>query len=54
MSVIVTDAGFGPDNWTAGFTALGEAANDVLSVDLGSDADPADLAARLDRLEPEI
>ncbi len=51
MSVIVTDAGFGPDDWTGGFTALGEAANDVLSVDLASDADPADLAERLDGLQ---
>jgi uncharacterized protein (DUF934 family) len=51
MSVIVTDAGFGPDDWTAGFTALGEAANDVLSVDLASDADPAALADRLSSLQ---
>jgi uncharacterized protein (DUF934 family) len=51
MSVIVTDKGFGPDDWTGGFTALGEAANDVLSVDLASDADPADLTDRLETLE---
>jgi uncharacterized protein (DUF934 family) len=51
MSVIVTDQGFGPDDWTGGFTALGEAANDVLSVDLASDADPADLTDRLETLE---
>jgi uncharacterized protein (DUF934 family) len=51
MSVIVTDAGFGPDDWTGGFTALGEAANDVLAVDLASDADPADLGDRLHALQ---
>ncbi|MDF1803918.1 DUF934 domain-containing protein [Thalassovita sp.] len=51
MSVIVTDKGFGPDDWTGGFTALGEAANDVLSIDLGSDADPETLADRLPALQ---
>lgn len=50
MSVIVTDTGFAPEDWTGGFTALGEAANDVLSVDLPSDADPAALADRLGAL----
>jgi len=51
MSVIVTDKGFAPDDWTGGFTALGEAANDVLSIDLGSDADPEALADRLPSLQ---
>ena len=51
MSVIVTDTGFGPDDWTGGFTAFGEAANDVLAVDLASDADPAQLADRLQSLQ---
>ncbi len=47
MSVIVTDTGFAPDDWTGGFATLGEAANDVAAVDVPSDADPADLAAKL-------
>ncbi|CUH86296.1 hypothetical protein PH5382_00205 [Phaeobacter sp. CECT 5382] len=36
MTVIVTDAGFGPDTWTAGF-------EDAAALDLTSDADPAAL-----------
>lgn len=51
MSVIVTDAGFGPDDWTGGFTALGEAANDVLSLDVPSDAEPEALAEQLAHLQ---
>lgn len=47
MSVIVSDAGFGPDDWTEGYVALGEAANDVAALDVPSDADPAALPARL-------
>lgn len=42
MSIIVTDAGFGPDTWTEGFCAAG-AANDCLALDLPSDADPRDV-----------
>ena len=41
MSVIVTDEGFGPDDWTHGFLApedTPEAA--AVAVDLASDADP--------------
>ena len=40
MTILVTDQGFGPDTWPHGFTALGEAANDVASLDVPSDADP--------------
>lgn len=40
MTVIVTDAGFGPDTWTAGY----EGAN---TLDLASDTDPVALAADL-------
>lgn len=50
MSVIVTDTGFGPDDWTGGFSALGEAANDVLSLDMPSDADPEALSGQLPHL----
>lgn len=43
MSVIVTDRGFGPDDWTAPFEG-------GTAIDLPSDADPADLADRLEGL----
>jgi len=42
MTVIVTDAGFTPDTWTEGFTALG-AANDAEALDVGSDTQPEDI-----------
>lgn len=42
MSVIVTDAGFGPDDWTDGFCGAG-AANDCAALDLPSDAQPEDV-----------
>ena len=46
MTVIVTDSGFGADDWTAGFVALDDCpANDTpLGVDLASDTDPSKLA----------
>lgn len=47
MSVIVTDSGFGVDDWTSGFVAQADmAANDcaALAVDLASDSDPETLA----------
>ncbi len=47
MSVIVTDAGFRPDGWTAGFAAPGDA-RPGQGIDLGPDADPATLWDRLD------
>lgn len=55
MTVIVTDTGFAADDWTLGFApasvvagkATGVAANDLISLDVASDADPADLIARL-------
>ncbi len=49
MSVIVTDTGFGPDDWTAPIAAL-EDARDGVGIDLPSTVDPAELAGRL----PEI
>jgi uncharacterized protein (DUF934 family) len=42
MSILVTDTGFGPDDWTEGFVALG-AANDADALDIPSDTDPADV-----------
>lgn len=47
MSILVTDKGFGPDDWTGGFAAPGEAANDVAALDVPSDADPAKLVDHL-------
>lgn len=44
MTVIVTDDGFGQDDWTHGFTSPDEAANDVPALDLASDADPAQVS----------
>jgi uncharacterized protein (DUF934 family) len=40
MTVIVTDTGFAPDDWTAAFCKDG-AANDCAALDLPSDSDPA-------------
>lgn len=51
MSVIVTDAGFAPEDWTHGVLALDQlAANDdapAIAVDLPSDAALASLEGRL-------
>lgn len=53
MSVIITDAGFGADDWTRVFGSLAEqAANDcdAMAVDLASDAEPAALEGQFDRI----
>ena len=51
MSILVTDQGFGPDDWAHGITPLDAlVANDpgpVVAVDVPSDADPAALGDRL-------
>ena len=39
MSVIVTDTGFGPDDWNQGYTAIG-AANDSVALDVPADTAP--------------
>ena len=46
MSIIVTDTGFGTDDWTGGFAPLDEA-TDGQGVDLPSDANPLELAGQL-------
>lgn len=54
MNVIVTDAGFGPDNWAGEFaTPDGLAANHAvpIALDLGPDAAPETLAGRLDNVD---
>lgn len=48
MSVIVTDSGFAADDWAHGFTLAGDAANDVIALDVPSDIDPATLTGQLD------
>lgn len=48
MSVIVTDAGFAPDDWTEGFVALADLeATPAPAVDLVNTDDPARLSNRL-------
>ncbi|MFK7874346.1 MAG: DUF934 domain-containing protein [Paracoccaceae bacterium] len=49
MTQLITDAGFVQEHWAAGFTPLGEAANDVRALDVNADADPASLP-----LTPEL
>ncbi len=46
MSIIVTDAGFRPDDWTPPISAL-EDARTGHGIDLASSADPQELAGRL-------
>lgn len=50
MTVLVTDRGFAPDDWTAPITPLVEAEADTTALDLPNDTDPATLAGRLDNL----
>ncbi len=47
MSVIVTDRGFAPDDWTGPVAPLDEMGAGTRAVDLPSDTDPAGLAGRL-------
>ncbi len=48
MSVIVTDAGFAPDDWAEGFAALADLdAGPARAVDLVNTDDPARLSNRL-------
>jgi uncharacterized protein (DUF934 family) len=55
MAVLVTEAGFAPEDWTAGFLPLdgleaGDAPAEGIAVDMPNDRDPAELAAWLDRI----
>lgn len=49
MSVIVTDTGFSPDDWTSDVTPLAAAGPGVAAVDIPGDADPFALPAHIDR-----
>ena len=55
MSVIVSDAGFAPEDWNFGFVALealdGTDAASALAVDVHSDADAAELGERLGAID---
>ncbi len=51
MTVIVTDNGFAADDWTQGFAPASETANDVASLDVASDMDPAELIQNLAGVE---
>ena len=51
MTVIVTDTGFGADDFADAFVPLNEAANDVSALDVPSDTDPAELATKLAGVE---
>lgn len=48
MTVIVTDAGFAPDDWTTPIIPLDAADAGATALDLPNDTDPATLAGRLD------
>ncbi|MBC7133622.1 MAG: DUF934 domain-containing protein [Roseovarius sp.] len=47
MSIIVTDRGFGPDDWTAPVTPLAGAGAQATALDLPADTNPDDLVGRL-------
>ncbi len=50
MSVIVTDAGFAPEGWNAGFVPLPDVADHKGAVDLANTDDPAALRDHLETL----
>jgi uncharacterized protein (DUF934 family) len=55
MPVLVTDAGFRPDDWTSGFLSLdglegGELPGEGVAIDVPNDRDPAELAPWLGRI----
>ena len=45
MTILITDIGFTADTWDLGYTAFGEAANDVVALDVPSDINPADITS---------
>ena len=47
MTILVTDTGFGPDDWSAPIVALNDARPGV-GIDLAASTDPGELAGRLD------
>lgn len=51
MTVIVTDKGFAPEDWTGPITAIDMAGPGTIALDLPNDIDPATLSGRLDTVE---
>ncbi len=55
MSVLITDTGFGADDWTDGYVDLADLAANTspsnLAVDVPSDANPDDLTAQLAEID---
>ncbi len=51
MTVIVTDSGFSPDDWTRGFSTPEDGTNDVVALDLPPDTDPDTVIDRLNGVE---
>ena len=51
MTILVTDTGFGPDDWTGDFVALAEATPGATALDLPSDAQTTELEATLSGLQ---
>ncbi|MEI4231521.1 DUF934 domain-containing protein [Roseovarius sp. D22-M7] len=51
MTILVTDQGFAPDDWTTPVTPLEAAGDGAIALDLPNDSDPATLAGRLDGIE---
>lgn len=55
MTVIITDTGFGTDDWSDGFLGLDALPIDTsatnVAVDLTSDSDPASLNGELDKID---
>ncbi len=54
MTVIVKDTGFGPDDWTLGYIAMGDmsaSSPSAHAVDVPSDADPELLRFLLDQVD---
>ncbi len=47
MSVIVTDRGFAPDDWTGGFAPMDDGANEARAFDVPSDTPEAMLDERI-------
>ena len=48
MTVIITDRGFAPNDWTAPITPLAETGAETTALDLPNDTNPATLAGRLE------
>ncbi len=50
MSVIVTDTGFAPEDWSGEIVPLAEATDGTEAIDIASDADPKAVAGKMPAL----